>query len=143
MDKNSIANELLDSFLNEKNYSQWKSISGTISEVNIFNNDEPDTKFLDGYVILGRYDKFIAVGKYIDKYYTDSDNSFDQQDYFISFGMVQVEDKEIPVPEKVTTVKRKDFNSIESRKNLKNLYEDLTIKLSGADNPVDFLDAFD
>ena len=122
----------------------WESSIGNVVEDRLFNNDDTEARFSNGYLSRGVRDKFISIGQYKDRIYTDANDYYEQVDFFISFGILNVENRSLNahLPVEVTTVKRKDLGSYQSRNRLKDLYEMITNRQTGADNPEEFFKYF-
>lgn len=142
MNKEDVAMKLINLIEEKLESMQWDTIRGGVVETGVFISDEPETRFLNGYLSQSVSNNFMVIGQYMDRFYTDSDKFHDNLDYFISFGDLEVEDNDIPVPINVSTILRKDLKSASFKIKLKDLYEKIAITVSGADNTEEFFNSF-
>lgn len=144
MKKSDIAERLINQIYTQFENMDWKSSIDNVVEDQLFNNDNTEARFSNGYLSRGDQDKFISIGQYKDRIYTDVNDYYEQVDYFISFGILKVEDRPLNahLPVEVTTVKSKDLGSYQARNKLKDLYEMITNRQTGADNPEEFFKSF-
>ncbi|MDT2984065.1 hypothetical protein [Enterococcus casseliflavus] len=144
MKKSDIAERLINQIYTQFENMDWKSSIDNVVEDQLFNNDNTEARFSNGYLSRGDRDKFISIGQYKDRIYTDVNDYYEQVDYFISFGILKVEDRPLNahLPVEVTTVKSKDLGSYQARNKLKDLYEMITNRQTGADNPEEFFKSF-
>lgn len=146
MKKEDIAGVIIKELYESFEGTEWFNIRKIDINNHYFGADGSSEEFLEGYISFGKNGNFIVIGKFDDKYYTDVDEYYSSNEYFISFGkgkqVAKVTDKNKYELDSGLTVYRNRLANKEVSEKLIELYDKIILSVLNINEKEDFMKGF-